>query len=907
MEKQEYIGKFEEMNEYLAHKKFADAVAVANSINWRKLHNINDIVHGSEVYEAAGRLEEARDLLYIAHERSPIGRMILYKLCNISVKLKDLDSAQEYYNDFVQIAPHDSLKYILKYNINVAKGADNATLIKILEQLKENDFIEEWAYELAYLYHKTNQADKCIELCDEIILWFGDGPVVERALELKMLYQPLDKNQENKYRHMQQKKDGITEIVAGEELKSGEIIPQTISIPSVELPTGPERFNTISLQAEIKKSIDEIMKATETEEVSENMDAIKDLVEEIPYLKVPEEEKTEVKEEKFSVNDSFQQYLEEGFDGQISLMLPDDESSEDEQVEGQMTIDDVLAEWEKTKRAAEAAMEEAKSKELEAARTKALREANSVLNRLEGVMSKLDAGMTSHELLKEQYLSAKEDEAQEESEELIEGGFSIPKLNVDGALEGSVNIPVVKTAGAIAAAAATGAALAEGTSSWKPPILNPGEETDNVDFKEASQMIADVNRMLQKEIDRLTDETNSEAGEEEIPQVEPEISSINIVSDVESPEEPLLEVEQESGIEVSDVISFKEVEEDSAEEEADDFLQDEFSDQGFDEKYTDDNMVYEYDENEPIGEEEFEEINQDFNLDDEGFIDDDLPTIPLPEDLFEDTKEFVPVPEKVSLDEETVQAPANNGIEVDEDELLVFSYFLPISGMKANIIDTIKKTGESILEGDTKSGNIVIVGEPGSGKTQLATGLIKVIKSSSGCLNGGIGKISGSKLNEKDIQKLYSKVQGGCLIIESAGDISKETALTLSLLMENDTTGTLIILEDNKRGIDKALSKDHSFGTRFTERIHIPVFTIDELVTFAKTYAMEAGCSIEDMGILALYNRINLIGRYDHVTTIKEVAEIMDEAIDKASRGGFFSKPKYDRDGNVVLKEKDFQ
>ena len=403
MEKLEYRNKIEEMQDLVSNNKFADAMSVAETVNWRKIHNINDLIAGSECYEAAGKNEEARDLLLLAHDRSPIGRMILYKLCMISIKLKEIDEAQEYYNDFVQIAPHDSLKFILKYNINIAKGADTATLITILEQLKENDFIEEWAYELAYLYHKTNQADKCISLCDEIILWFGDGPVVERALELKMLYQPLDKSQEDKYRSFQQKKDGITEIKPKPMADSSEVLP---AIANIKLPSGPERFDTINLQSEIKKSIDEIMKATDTVEVNENIDAIKNLVEEIPYLQVPTEpEVHEEPEETFSVNDTFQQYLEEGFDGQISLKLDDESTETEEQIEGQMTIDDVLAEWEKTKRAAEAAMEDAKSKELETARARALREANNVLNRLEGAMSKLNAGATSADLLKEEYLS----------------------------------------------------------------------------------------------------------------------------------------------------------------------------------------------------------------------------------------------------------------------------------------------------------------------------------------------------------------------------------------------------------------------------------------------------------------------------------------------------------------------
>ena len=341
VEKMEYRNRIEEMKTLVSKNKFADAMAVADTINWRKVHNINDLIAGSESYEAAGKIDEARDLLLLAHERSPIGRMILYKLCMISIKLRQLEEAQEYYNEFVQIAPHDSLKYILKYNINTAKGSDAATLITILEQLKENDFIEEWAYELAYLYHKTNQSDKCIGLCDEIILWFGDGPVVERALELKMLYQPLDKAQEDKYRSLQQKKDGIVEITSKPVAESSEILP---AIADIKLPEGPERFDTINLQAEIKKNIDEIMKATDTGEVTENIDAIKTLVEEIPYLQVTEEEAPVAEETvKFSVNDTFQQYLQEGYDGQISLILDDESTETEEQIEGQMTIEDVLA------------------------------------------------------------------------------------------------------------------------------------------------------------------------------------------------------------------------------------------------------------------------------------------------------------------------------------------------------------------------------------------------------------------------------------------------------------------------------------------------------------------------------------------------------------------------------------
>lgn len=885
MEKMEYRTRIEEMKNLVSKNKFADALNVADSINWRKIHNINDLIAGSESYEAAGKVEEARDLLLLAHERSPIGRMILYKLCMISIKLKEIDEAQEYYNEFVQIAPHDSLKYILKYNINVAKGADTATLIKILEQLKDSDFIEEWAYELAYLYHKTNQADKCISLCDEIILWFGDGPVVERALELKMLYQPLDKSQEDKYRSLRQKKDGITEITPKTVADSSSLVPNVKAIP---LPDGPERFDTINLQAEIKKSIDEIMKATDAGEVTENMDTIKNLVEEIPYLKVSDDEEPEVEEkDTFSVNDTFQQYLEEGYDGQISLKLADESKETEQQVEGQMTIEDVLAEWEKTKRAAEAAMEDAKTKELESARAKALREANNVLNRLEGAMSKLDAGMTSQELLKQEYLSAEttdttetpvevtaEPPVEEQEETITEEpaeekpveekptehtGFAIPKLSLDGLQEGLIDIPVisaeeaaVSAAGAAAGIMRTAEEVKNVTPSWQPPTLHteePEKEEDDVNLTEASQMIADVNSILQKEIDRLTvDEVSLEEPEEEPVEV---IEENNDSYEYDDFDLPPIEIPQDilDEVRAASVVP-QEIEE-------------------------------------PV-EEAPEEI---------------------PEVIPEIIPEIVePIVEEIMPQEDPEPSIYENNaiIDIDDADLSIFSYFLPISGMKNSIKKAILGTAEHLANPNTNGGSIIIVGEQGSGKTQMATSLIKVLQNKTGNPKGGIGKISGEKLNEKDIQRLYAKIQGGCLIIESAGGISKETAVTLSLLMESDNTGTILIIEDNKKGIDKALMKDGSFARRFTEKIVIPVFSIDELVSFAKTYALEAGCTIDDMGILALYNRINLIGRYDHITTIKEVAEIMDDAIEKSTRGGFFNKPKYDKNGNIILKEKDF-
>ncbi len=861
VEKYEYKSKIDEIKDLIEDKKFTDALELADSINWRKIRNINELVVGSDAYEAVGKNEEARDLLLLAHERSPIGRTILYKLCMISLKLKDIEAAEDYYEDFVQVAPHDSQKYILKYNIGLAKGEDTASLIKILEDLKDQDFLEEWAYELAYLYHKVNKADKCVNLCDEIILWFGDGPVVERALELKMLYQPLDPAQEDIYRHIQQKRDGITEITAGEQLKSGEIVSHTIAIPPVDLTS--ERFNTVNLQVEIKKNIDEIMKATEAGEVNENIDAIKSLVEEIPYLQVEEEPALE-EDEHFSVNETFNSYLKEGDDGQLSLLLPDEKGQQEEQVEGQMTIDDVLAEWEKTKRAAEAAMQEAKEKELEAARSKALREANSVLNRLEDAMSKLGTGVV---IAKDMADTTTAEEA---------GAFSIPKLNVDGTENGTLDIPVIKSEEILSAGLEPDDISDnivhmdeqnEDASNWQPQLLDEKKESDTVDFKEASQIIANVNKQLQDEIDRLTSDIVAEV---QLP-VDEEV--------VEEPIEPEQPVEDDFDIEIDDIELPTIQLPDGLFEDDELVAEPEISD-------TQDIAVQEV-----VLEEEPQPV-----------IDTSLPIVS--QDVIEPDEMAELVDEKVLSNVIADEVPS---IKLDNEDFKTFSYFLPINGMKANITQALAGAAEHLNNPSSQGGNICIVGEPGSGKTQMATNLIRVLQKKTGKPTGGVGNINGARLNEKDVQKLYERIQGGCLIIESAGDINKETALTLSLLMEHDTTGTIIIMEDTKRGIDKALSRDASFAKRFTEKIVIPIFSNDELVSFAKTYAIEAGCTIDDMGVLALYNRINLIGRYDHATTISEIADIMDDAIDKASRGGFFNKRKYDKNGNIILKEKDFE
>lgn len=899
MDKNEFKTKYDEIKQLIKEGRTDEALDIVESTNWRKVHNVNALVKASEVCEEAGRLEEARELLYMAHDRSPIGRMIIYHLAILCVKLGDLEEAKEFYDEFVEIAPHDSLKYIIKYQINKAKGADYTTLIGILEELKEHDFLEEWAYELAYLYHKTMQVDKCIDLCDEIILWFGDGPYVERALEMKMIYQPLDKMQEDKYRHFQQRRDGVTEIRANEILHSGEIVHETMAIPQVELPA--ERFNTVNLQAEIKKNIDEIMRATEAEAVSENMENIKTLVEEIPYLQVNEqsdaiaEEQKQAKQElDESLKDTFNEYLAEEYDGQISLLVPESKEVE-QQVDGQMTIEDVMEEWEKTRRAAEAALQEAEQQKLESAKNIALKEASQIMDRLEEAIPKLDAGARPTDLLKEEYM-AKQDEASSEpvkdrTEDPAPAVFQIPKVAADGVMGVGLEIPVVDPASAhIIKGEASPEAPSivksvepDASEEWHPPVLedqdekaDPAqeaslpeeadlEEVTDVDYKEASKIVADVNDMLQQEIDRIM----ANEGQEEVRHLEEETLASEVAEEIAP------DVEEDDLPEIT------------LPEDLQEFVAGAESEVGPQEAVAEEAM--------PSREQEVAEE-------------------PLPEiaDVVLDPEEMAEL-----LDENVLERAISEEmpeLTLSEEEKEIFSYFMPIDGMENTICQAL--TGVRYrLENkkNSASGNIIIQGGVGSGKTMLASNLIKVLQIETDKLTGNVGKIDAEQLNKKDVALVLSKVSGGCLIIEGAGRLSERTQETMRQLMSQENCDVLVLMEDQKKRIDKMLSHNSAFAAMFTEKITIPIFTIDELVNFGKVYALEEGYVVDEMAILAMYNRINLIQRVDHPTSLIEVRDIVESAIDKAEKGGIkamfsrFGSKRYDEDGNLILREQDFE
>lgn len=774
------------MKSAFAEGNYHMAEELADSINWKRVRNANSLIKAGEVYETAERYDDAKEMFLLAYERSPIGRTIVYRLAELAIHVGNYDEAMEYYEEFVEMAPNDSLKFVLKYKIYKAKGESLAEQIQILEDLKEQEYIEEWAYELAYLYHQAGMSEKCVETCDELILWFGDGAYVEKALELKMLYQPLTKQQEEKYRQFRQKRDGVVEVRPNDMLNSGEIVSEVVKIPQVTM--NASRFNTVNLQNELAKNMQQIMDATEKEEVNDSMDAIKKMVEEIPYLQLPHESE-EQKEEKYghietdeeidgSLKINFKEMLAEDSDGQISLYVPKDPMVE-RQITGQMSIQEVLEEWEKTKRAAEAALQEAEQRRLESAKARALQEAEEIMERLVDVIPQLNAGLSPKELLEQEYMQ---------------------------------NMP----------------------------------EKD----EKAARLFQNVNDILTREIEKLSKENNSI--DQMIEENKPAEESFGQEMENEMSEELSEEIPQELP-QVSTDIGDLLVEEPIPEEiEAAKELMPE----------------------EPAKQEE-------------------LPSIQIPEDVIED--------EDVTM-------------HLTKAQKEIFSYFVPIQGMEQQLCQVLtgvkRRLGRST---NSTEGNIMIQGGPGSGKTVLATDLIKVIQEETGLIGGKIGKIEAASLNQKDIPELMKKVRGGCLIIEKAGEITRETAVKMSLQMSQDTAGMLVILEDTKEGIRKALGRDEEFARKFTEKVNIPIFSIDELVEFAKSYAQELEYEIDEMGVLALYNRISSIEKLDEATTLFEVKDIVDEAVAKSEKGGFkkafsvFASKRHGQGDRKVLQEKDFE
>ena len=1025
MDKYEYKLKLEQLKNLVEKKDYITAADIADSINWRKVKSAATLCMVGEIYDRNKRYDDSYDILQMAYDRASVGRNILYRLTLVCLKMGNLDEAREYYEEFLEVAPYDNQKYILRYQIAKLSGAGLQEQIDILEEFKEREYTEEWAFELAYLYHRIRNSVRCVEVCDELVLYFGDGKYVEKALELKMLYQPLNEVQEEKYRQFKQEGP---EVSSTEVSESDQVLQEVMQIPDITANTS--RFNTSNLQAEIAKSMQQILEADNKEMVEDTMHNIKKIVEEIPYLQVPQEELTLEEEEPYSyietdeeidssLRDDFREMLAEDWDGQYRMSIQGGDLREP-QVNGQMRIEDVLAEWERTKQVAETIMATAQQRRLESVKARALQETREFRERLNHIIPKLEAGISPQELLAERYLQnlPKQNPLEEEygeypSEEEAyvpqEGYENYPQEEAYAPQGGYENYPSEEEAyvpqegyenypqeeayvpqGGYENYPSEEEAYVpqEGYENYpsEEEAYVPQEGYENYPSEKKAYTPQQEAAIYQpsQEVDLSQEEygeyVSQEDSEEILSEEEMFVSSEEYGRDIpqegyeeylQSDEEYIPQEEYENNLseglgeyQQSERIDISQGETAEYQQPEERYIQQEQVEEHSKSKqlYTSQEETDHYSKpqeepvleqitsweeaakilGEPMPEEYLKKIQRKKATEQKPSIEKSLPK-PIDktkqdpsmslEKLIEqqtaeqtaeheesDAEQYLESvfraakasrEEKVSVPKIKIEVPEEHIRRLSEEQKEIFSYFVPVTGMEQQLCQVLEgalhRKGK---DNSSSSGNILIMGGRGSGKTVLATDLIKVIKKSGRHPAGRVGKITGSSLNGKELNQLIKKIAGGYLIIEKAGDIAHETAIRLSLLMEQNTDGLLVIMEDTRAGIEKVLSQDVNFAKKFTERVKIPVFTSDELVEFAKAYAKEQECEIDDMGILALYNRISNIQKLDEATTLTEVKDIMDEAIRSADRGGLkklFGRKKFSPEGYLYLREKDFE
>ncbi|CCZ64634.1 putative uncharacterized protein [Roseburia sp. CAG:50] len=936
MDKYEYKLKLEQIQNLFAAGDYLTAAEMADTINWKKVRSSTTLCMVGEIYEKTGKYDACREVLLQAYDHSPIGRNIVCQLAEVAIKAKHVDEAEEYYNEFLEIAPKDNMRYVLAYEISCLKDQPLTDRIAILEELKEHEYTEKWAYELAVLYGQAELRDKCVETCDELILWFGDGEYVEKALDLKRLYQPLTPAQEDKYKQFREKK-GMVEISLPQSTERKNVIKEMVktaectSEEASETTVTASKFNTSKLQEELAKSMRQIMNATEKETVADTMENIKKIVSDIPYLNGEHEEEAEHAFDQERINAQVDRSLKKDFH---ALMKEQEESEKEEQetqkqdiakeevrenaddaqseikeikhtgektdaeevASAQASIEEVLEEWKKTKRAAEAAMAAADQKKLEMSKENALLEAGQIMDRLKTLIPILSATPGEDLPVPEDTVAAKlaSDDTMKAADEEAAENESV------AAPEETEN---VEASDDISSEDETTAAKAESTDSDDDAVMKSASAENSTDQAETS-VVEEADSDLEKEMaqenseaddtadDTVSTDTSDSVVEEDIAAADisgvtremPDLSAYQSRVSAETPDES---GHTEAGdAETTDTEAASETVSVSMEDQADEdelHVVESAPDEELEKMLAQATQMFVENANVEVPVGKAAAVSQDTGV---------LPEIKLPDDLKEEQKAY----------------------ELTEEQKELFSYFLPVPGMEDQISQILlgvkSRLGNSVT---SLTGNILIQGEEGSGKTVFATSLIKAIEKEVGNEDAKIGKISASSLNGKDFAALIPQIDGGYLIIDKAGELNRETALRMSQLMEQNTRGMVILLEDTRAGIRKAMQLDFGFAKKFTEKVDIPIFTIDELVEFGKSYAKEMECTIDQMGVLALYNRINNIQKLERATTLAEVKDIVDEAIENAEGGGIkkafgsiFSK-KYNENDYLILHEKDFE
>ena len=887
---------------YAEQKSYQKAMSIADTIDWRKVKNTAMLSTVSEIYENAGELGKARDTLFIAYDKAPSSRKVVYRLGIISLKLGHFDEAADCYEEFVKLAPKDPNQYILRYKILKAQKAPVKEQIEALEDFKHSEYVEKWAYELARLYAEAGMTSECLDECDDLILWFSEGTYVYQAMELKMKYKPLTPLQQEKYDH---RNDGIGRKDSSKRKPSFR--------KSKERPApNPRIADKVRKDVHVTDSID----LPDLPEPMARTHASEPEAESQPKTRIRSTSDISTTISGASLSDA----LKAGVAVASGAVAPES-ASDDSQMTGKMKIEEILANWEATQRENAKILE--KSQE-EAEKEKALREKKKeeeeevlgatkpiLSDDIRKLMEQLENGeepeITDEDA--EDFVDDEEDEATESPE--------------DSSKEAS-------------------------DTDEEDPEENDFEEIVDSEEDDESDAVYDEEAEYEDEDDseydddEYEDEDDSEYDDDD--EYEDEDDS-EYDDDEEYEDEDDSEYDDDEEYEDEDDSEYDDEEEYEDEDEDDYQIDDELDEdhkEDFDFEKESALDIDDHDSDEDDGDfadlDSFEDEEELDSSDD--YLDLEFDEKPAPEPEKE-TSKSAPTPdidevleiEEPSEDEITermgkfdtgfvvqgrydLSATSEIGLKLGltEEQKQLFSYFVPIRGVSEQLVEILDNDKRCRNRyGTSRTGNILILGRKGSGKTVLAVDIVKAIQKQRRLKQGKVAIVTGDSLNKKDIGSIIDKLNGGALIIEKASKMNDRTIRELNDMMDEQTGELLFLLEDQKKPLERMFASHREFKRKFTSRLELPVFINDELVTFGQTYAKENGYRIDEMGILALYSRIDMMQREDHAVTVAEVKEIMDEAISHSQKANVKHLVKRvfgrstDNSDHIILKEEDFK
>ena len=1027
MDKYEYRVKTEQMLDHLEKKEYQKAMDIAESIDWRRVKNASMLNTVSEIYEYNGEFKKGRDILFLAFDRAPGSRKIVYRLGTLALKIKDIREATDCYEEFVKLAPKDPNQYILKYKILRTQGAALSDQIAALEEFKKAEYIEKWAYELAKLYDEAGMTAECLEECDDLILWFSEGKYVYLAMELKMKYKPLTPLQQEKYdsrpgavkkqpepvkqtESTLEEVDDENEYDEGSEEEVQESTVQRIDDAQVqEIPPEP-----VPMQEEFEIPEEAAQADVVPEEVVPEATAA---VEETPMyreeepeasVETPEEHTSAIKQ--VVTGATLEEALAQGVAVASGINIEEEAMKEREDeilANGQMMIDDILQKWEAKQKDHEEAIakqkakdEERLQKEREQARIRQEEERKEVERKAAEAEARRKAEEEARRKAEEEAArKAAEEEARRKAEE--EARRKAEEEARRKAEEEARRKAEEEARRKAEEEAARKAAEEEARRKAEEEAARKAEEeaADEKESERNTQRIPDDIVRLMEEMESENEDSEDEIYEEELEDgpgmdedfiegIEDELAGLDMNGssfeegdfDEGDFEEEDLEGEDfdEEDLEGEDF--------DEGDFEEEDFDEEDFDEADFEEEDLDEEELEEADFDEDDDEDDFEDIDDEETDFDEGDFEEDMDEEDFDEEEIDDDEELdfgedlegedfdeadfeeedldegdfdegnfeeedfeeEEIEDEDDTEELEIEEPSEEEIQarikkskggvpfdtgfvvtgrydlsatseiglkagLTEEQKKLFSYFVPVRGMSEQIVEVLDNDRRVQREGTSKTGNLLVIGRKGSGKTVLAVDIVKAIQKQRNLKQGKVAIVTGESLNKKELTNIIQKLRGGAIIIEHAGKLNSRTVKELNYLMEKKTGELLFVLEDQRKPLERLMTANPEFKKKFSSKLELPVFINDELVTFGQTYAKENGYKLDEMGILALYSRIDVMQREDHAVSVAEVKEIMDEAIAHSQKANVkhlarrvFGKGTDDSD-RIILKEEDFK